>query len=67
MVDVGVREDHRVQFPRIKREIPVAAGSVSSRRALEQPAFQQQAAAIDFEQMLRTGDGLGGAVESGFS
>ena len=52
MVDVGVREQYGVQFLRIEGEAAVALESFLA-PALVEPALQQQAVAVNLQQVLR--------------
>ena len=65
VVDVSVRQQHRVDFRGIEVEIAVAFVSFLT-PALEQAAFQQQSVTVHPQQVLRAGYGLGRAVKSDF-
>src|SRR4029453_11625672 len=62
MIKVRMGEDHRVNPPGIDREggpVPFA----QFLQPLKKPAIHQDEAAVQVEQMLRAGDGAGGAEE----
>ena len=62
MVDVRMAEDDGIELLRIEREIAITLdGFVTF--ALEQPAFEEEALLIDFEQKEGAGCGAGGAEE----
>src|SRR6266513_817425 len=62
VVDVRVAEDNGIELLRIEREIAITLdGFVTF--ALEQPAFEEEALLIDFEQKEGAGCGAGGAEE----
>ena len=65
VIDVGVREDHRIDIRRLEAEAAVALVGLGA-RALVQPAVEQDGVPVDLEQVLGAGDSLGGAVEVDF-
>ena len=62
VVDVRVAQDHPVQRARVERE-RLAVPLVSLAAALDQPAVQQDAGVVGFDEMARPGDLTGCAVE----
>jgi hypothetical protein len=62
MVGVGVGQQHEVDARRLERERPVV--QLADRLgALEQPAVDQETAAVVLDQVAAAGDGRGGAVK----
>ena len=62
VIDVRVREHDAIDGRSIEgKRLPVAQPQLFE--PLEQPAVDEHAAAAGFEQVLRAGDGFGGAVE----
>jgi hypothetical protein len=65
VVNVGMGQDDCIEAGRVEWELQVPCVCLSA-RTLEKPTFEQQAATVDFQQVLGAGDGTGGAMEVDF-
>ncbi len=65
VVDVGVGEDDAVDLLGVEGEGTIALHGLGA-AALEEAAVEEDALAVDFEEVLRTGGGAGGAAEFDF-
>jgi hypothetical protein len=65
VVDVGVGEDNAVDLLGVEGEGAVAFHGLGA-TTLEEATIEEDALAVDFEEVLRTGGGAGGAAEFDF-
>ena len=65
VIDVGVRQQHRVDLLRIKGKLPVALQRLGASPLVE-PAVEQQPRAIDFNEVLRSRRRAGRAAKGDF-
>ena len=65
MVDMGMRQNHRINKASIERDVAVALECLLSASLIE-TAVQQQAVFAHLDQMHGTGDGSSGAPKTEF-